>query len=130
MTSTDFSPARSIAEDCKQFVRLAGITHVRTSPCYPQSNGRLERWYGTLKSEEFHDKAPCDVEKAPRVVGNYVTHYNEVRLNSALGAITPHDELAGRDSEIFANRDRKPAAARAKRLGGSHALSSRRSHTR
>ena len=71
-----------IAKDFKQFIRLAGITHVRTSPYYPQSNGKLERWHGTLKNEEFRNKAPRDVEEARRVVDNFVTHYNEVRLHT------------------------------------------------
>ena len=30
-----------IAKDFKAFIRLAGMTHVRTSPYYPQSNGKL-----------------------------------------------------------------------------------------
>jgi len=29
-----------IARDFKQFIRLCGMTHVRTSPYYPQSNGK------------------------------------------------------------------------------------------
>ena len=36
-----------IARDFKEFIRLAGMTHVRTSPYYPQSNGKLERWHGS-----------------------------------------------------------------------------------
>ena len=32
-----------IAKDFKEFIRLAGMTHVRTSPYYPQSNGKIER---------------------------------------------------------------------------------------
>jgi transposase InsO family protein len=32
-----------IARDFKEFILGAGITHVRTSPHYPQSNGKLER---------------------------------------------------------------------------------------
>ena len=31
-----------IAKDFKEFIRLAGMTHVRTSPYSPQSNGKLE----------------------------------------------------------------------------------------
>jgi hypothetical protein len=83
----------------------------------PQSNGKLERWHKTLKGEEFHNKAPANVEEARRVVGNFVTHSNEVRLHSALGYVSPHDKLAGRDAEIFASRNTKLEAARAKRLG-------------
>jgi hypothetical protein len=48
-----------------------------------QSNGKLERWHGTLKSEEFRDKALRNVEEARRVVSNFVTHYNEVRLHGS-----------------------------------------------
>src|SRR5262245_30545448 len=32
-----------IAKDFKEFVRISGMTHVRTSPYYPQSNGKIER---------------------------------------------------------------------------------------
>ena len=106
-----------VAKDFKQFIRLAGITHVRTSPYYPQSNGKLERWHGTLKKEDFRLKAPQNLEEARQVVGDFVKHYNEVRLPSALGYVTPHDMLAGRAKEIHANRDSKLEAARSKRLG-------------
>jgi transposase InsO family protein len=40
-----------VARDFKGFIRIAGMTHVRTSPYYPQSNGKLERWHKSLKSE-------------------------------------------------------------------------------
>lgn len=80
-------------------------------------NGKLERWHGTLKKEDFRHKAPQNLDEARRVVGDFVTHYNEVRLHSALGYVTPHDMLAGRAPEIFANRDSKLEAARSKRLG-------------
>lgn len=39
-------------------------------------------------------------------------HYNNVRLHSALGYVTPMDKLAGLDTAIFAERDRKLEAAR------------------
>jgi transposase InsO family protein len=40
-----------IARDFKEFIRISGMTHVRTSPYYPQSNGKIERWHKSLKSE-------------------------------------------------------------------------------
>jgi len=39
-----------IARDFKEFIRIAGLTHVRTSPYYPQSNGKIERWHKSLKA--------------------------------------------------------------------------------
>ena len=38
-----------IAKDFKEFIRISGMTHVRTSPYYPQSNGKIERWHKSLK---------------------------------------------------------------------------------
>ena len=46
------------------------------------------------------------------LVQGYVEHYNNVRLNSAIGYITPKDMLAGRRPEIRAERDRKLEEAR------------------
>lgn len=104
-----------IARDFKEFIRLTGITHVRTSPYYPQSNGKLERWHGTLKGERFRLAAPETLEEARRVVASFVAHYNDVRLHSAIGYITPADKLAGLEAVIFAERDRKLEAARDRR---------------
>ncbi len=42
-------------------------------------------------------------------------HYNNVRLNSATGYITPKDVLAGRHHAIHVERDRKLEAARQQR---------------
>jgi putative transposase len=40
-----------LAHDFKEFIRIPGMTHVRTSPLYPQSNGKIERWHKSLKWE-------------------------------------------------------------------------------
>jgi putative transposase len=71
------------------------MTHVRTSPYYPQSNGKIERWHKSLKGECIRPRTPLSLEDARRVVKGYVEHYNNVRLNSAIGYITPKDMLAG-----------------------------------
>jgi hypothetical protein len=44
-----------------------------------------------------------------------VEEYNTQRLHSAIGYVTPHDRLANRHIEIWAARDRKLEAARARR---------------
>jgi putative transposase len=104
-----------IAKDFKEFIRVCGMTHVRTSPYYPQSNGKLERWHKTLKGDCIRVLTPLSLDDARRIVADYVEHYNTVRLHSAIGYITPKDKLDGRDPEIFAARDRKLAEARERR---------------
>jgi putative transposase len=104
-----------IAKDFKEFIRVAGMTHVRTSPYYPQSNGKIERWHKTLKGECIRVQVPLSLEEACRIVTDYVRHYNETRLNSAVGYVTPKDMLLGNDQRIHAERDRKLAEARQRR---------------
>jgi transposase InsO family protein len=104
-----------IAKDFKEFIRVAGMTHVRTSPYYPQSNGKLERFHRTIKHDCIRQKTPLSLEEARRAVGEFVEHYNTVRLHSAIGYVTPQDLLSGLAPEIFAERDRKLAEARERR---------------
>ncbi len=106
-----------IAKDFKEFIRISGMTHVRTSPYYPQSNGKIERWHKSVKSECIRPGTPLSLADARRLVTQYVEHYNTVRLHSAVGYVAPADKLAGREMAIFAERDRKLDAARqARRL--------------
>ena len=91
------------------------MTHVRTSPYYPQSNGKIERWHKTLKGECIRPQTPLSLADARRIVAGFVERYNTVRLHSAIGFVTPQDKLLGRDPVIFAERDRKLALARDRR---------------
>lgn len=104
-----------IARDFKEFIRISGMTHVRTSPYYPQSNGKLERWHQSIKRECIRPGTPLSPEDARRLIASYVDHYNTVRLHSAIGFVTPNDMLAGRQVEIHAARDRKLEQARRQR---------------
>jgi transposase InsO family protein len=104
-----------IARDFKEFIRLCGMTHARTSPYYPQSNGKIERWHRILKEECIRPGTPLTLDDARRIVGKFVEYYNTVRLHSAIGYVTPQAKLQGRDREIFAERDRKLEEARERR---------------
>jgi hypothetical protein len=104
-----------IAKDFKEFIRIAGMTHVKTSPYYPQSNGKIERWHKTLKGDCIRVSVPLSLDEAHRLVGDYVDHYNNVRLHSAIEYVTPKDKLEGRAPQILEERDRKLAEARERR---------------
>jgi transposase InsO family protein len=104
-----------IAHDFKSFIRELGLTHVRTSPHYPQSNGKLERYHRTVKADCLRPQTPLSLADARRVIGKWVEHYNAVRLHSAIGYIAPADKLAGKETAIFAARDTKLEQARQRR---------------
>jgi len=113
---TDNGP-QFISRDFKEFIRIAGMTHVKTSPYYPQSNGKIERYHRTIKGDCIREKHIETVEDARRIVAEYVKYYNEIRLHSAIGYVTPETKLLGKDREVFAERDQKLEAAReARRL--------------
>lgn len=96
-----------IAKDFKEFIRICGMTHVKTSPFYPQSNGKIERFHKTLKQECIRPKSPTSLDDARRIVKGYIEIYNTVRLHNAIGYITPADKLEGRAQEIKNERKRK-----------------------
>jgi transposase InsO family protein len=68
-----------IAQEFKEFVRISGMSHVRTSPHYPQSNGKFERFNRTMKTECLRPKTPVSLEDAKRVVGGFIEEYNTKR---------------------------------------------------
>lgn len=104
-----------IARDFKTFIRLAGMTHVRTAPYYPQSNGKMEAFNKTLKVTTIRPACPATYEEALRVVTGFIDYYNQTRLHSAIDYVAPLDKLEGRAEQILAERDRKLEAARERR---------------
>lgn len=101
-----------IAKDFKEYIRLTGMSHVRTSPFYPQSNGKLERYHKTIKAECIRPKVALSLDDARNQITGYISFYNDERLHSAIGYIAPKDKLEGRDTQIFKERDQKLEAAR------------------
>jgi len=101
-----------ISKDFKEFIRISGMTHVKTSPYYPQSNGKLERYHKTIKSTCIRANTPLSLDDCQRMVTNFVDHYNNVRLHSAINYVTPADKLQGQAETILAQRDVKLASAR------------------
>jgi putative transposase len=84
--------------------------------------GKVERWHRSVKSECIRPGTPLSLEDARRLVANYVLRYNEERLHSAIGYVTPADKLAGREKAIFEARDQKLEAARERRQKAREAM--------
>jgi transposase InsO family protein len=101
-----------ISKDFKEYIKLSGMTHVRTSPYYPQSNGKIERFHKTIKTETIRKRPPESLKDAVNVLTNYIEFYNTKRLNSAIGYITPQDMLEGKAEAILEERKIKLENAR------------------
>lgn len=82
------------SNDFKRFVTDIEATHVMTSPYYPLSNGKLERFHLTLK-EYAYKKLPLDWDDGKRIIGEMIEYYNGERLHSAIDFVTPMQCLKG-----------------------------------
>jgi len=104
-----------IAQEYKDYLRYAGLTQTLISVGYPKSNGKIERFYRTVKGECIRRQSILSLADGRRIIDDFIAYYNNRRLHSALGFITPVDVLMGRREEIIKIRQEKLAQARAKR---------------
>jgi len=101
-----------ISKDFKTYIRESGLQHVLISAGYPQSNGKMERFYRTLKSEKIRQSSFVDISDARAQIQEYVTYYNEERLHSGIYYLTPKEVLEGKMKQRLAERQAKLDNAR------------------
>lgn len=112
---TDNGP-QFIAKDFKTYLQLVGITHRKTRFFYPQSNGKIERFYQTCKNESIRKQSFLSLDDLKNQLTDYIAFYNHHRLHSSLGYITPWDMLQGNQNKIFSDRKEKLKRARENRM--------------
>jgi transposase InsO family protein len=73
--------------------RAAGLRHTRTKVRHPWTNGRVERFIGTIQREcAYRDQFTSDDERALSIA-LFVPWYNTRRPHLALGGLTPQGWL-------------------------------------
>lgn len=71
-------------------VRLGiGVSHCR--PCHPQTQGKLERWHRTLKTEVLRDKTYSSLTQAQTEFDKWREIYNTQRPHDSLDLGVPSD---------------------------------------
>jgi len=105
-----------VAKDFNNFIRYAGLSHTFTSVGYPQSNGKIERFFRTAKSDCIRKNSFLSIEDARRQISEFIWYYNQKRLHSSIGYVTPFDKLIGRDKRIIETREQKLEKARELRV--------------
>jgi transposase InsO family protein len=91
-----------------------GLNHRRIKPHCPEENGTMERANRTI-DEALEGEELGNYLEAVKVIGKVIGWYNEKRLHSALGFLTPADYYRGNPEELYAIRRHKLAAARHRR---------------
>lgn len=96
-----------ISKDFQNYLREVGLKHTRISVGYPQSNGKIERFYRSITEECLKTSSMLSLEDARNTVNKYVEYYNTKRLHSALFYLTPEDFLLGRVEDKLKQREIK-----------------------
>ncbi len=75
------------------------MDHVRGAPYHPQTQGKIERWYQTLKNRIL----PGDLKGW---IGRFIDQYNNHRYHESLQNLTPADVYFGQEHSILQQRER------------------------
>lgn len=110
-----------ISKDFAEYLKFAGLQHVRTSIAYPPSNGKIERFYRTIGEECLTKRSFINLDDARKQISSYIEYYNTKRLHSSLFYLTPEDFMLGRIDEKLEARDKKLFEAKINRYNLSHA---------
>jgi len=79
---TQFTPARSESGPFTRWCEERGIKHILGRVHHPQTNGKIERWFGTYKIE-YDERFNC--------LDEFVKFYNEVRIHQGINYQKPLD---------------------------------------
>jgi transposase InsO family protein len=99
--------SRFISKDFREPVSLLEKEQTFTSPAHPQSNGKLERFHRTFKSEHVRQTAYLNREDAIERMRKWIGYYNGQRLHAALFYLPPEDVFAGKMGIRLAERRQK-----------------------
>lgn len=72
------------------------VAHTRTRPYHPWTNGRVERFIGTLQSECLYARPFSDESARALALALFVSYYNAERPHTALGGLPPERWLRAR----------------------------------
>jgi transposase InsO family protein len=104
-----------ISKDFEELLLFLEIGHTLASANHPQSNGKLERFNRTLKSEHARRSAYVDYQDACVRMAHWIAYYNSERLHSAIWYLTPNDVFNDRTARRLAERKEKLHTAYIKR---------------
>jgi transposase InsO family protein len=96
-----------ISKDFKELILFLEFSQTFTSANHPQSNGKLERFHRTLKTEHVRRSAYLDYEDACDRMKHWIGHYNSERLHGAIWYLTPDDVFYNRTAVRLAERKEK-----------------------
>jgi len=99
--------AQYVCDDFHKLLAQLEIADSRTRPFHPQSNGKIERFHRTLRTEHVRRTPYVSVSYAEIKIAEWICWYNSERLNGAVSYLTPDEVFEGKMEERLAERKRK-----------------------
>ena len=81
------------------------MTHTRGKPYHPQTQGKIERWFRTLKNQILLENYYFPNELEDRI-RQFVDYYNHERYHESLNNLVPADVFYGRGQSILDKREK------------------------
>ena len=116
------APKEMLTDNGRQYASWRGMTkfqkelkkdhvhHIRSSPHHPQTLGKIERFWQTMK-DEFLSRARFETfEEARERIAFWVKYYNHKRTHQGLDGMTPADRFFQIQKEMKAAIERHVAA--------------------
>jgi transposase InsO family protein len=103
-----------VNRDVAAVIKAHNLIDIKTRPRHPESNGIVERFNGTVRTETDDDYGKNYLQ-AEAIIDRLMLHYNQERLHATLGYMTPATWHRGQPDEVRNERARRIAAARALR---------------
>lgn len=101
-----------ISHDFKKLMTALEIQSVHTRRNHPQTNGKIERLNGTVKSEAIRPRSPVDYAETREILNEYAYTYNHQALHAGIDFLRPADLFFGRREKVLAERSKKIIQAR------------------
>jgi transposase InsO family protein len=96
-----------ISKDFEELLVFLECGHTLTSANHPQSNGKLERFNRTIKTEHVRRSAYVNYKDACMRMAYWIAYYNSERLHSAIWYLMPDDVFNNNTAKRLAERKEK-----------------------
>lgn len=77
-----------------------GVAHVVARAHHPETVGKTERFWETLKRELWDRVHPKDLEEARARISHFIAHHNHQRPHQSLDGLVPADRFFGVASQV------------------------------
>ena len=91
--------AQYVCDDFHKLLAQLEIEDSRTRPFHPQSNGKIERFHRTLRTEHVRRTPYVSASYAEMKIAEWICWYNSERLNGAVSYLTPDEVFEGKMGE-------------------------------